>query len=185
MLNLPTELTLHILSYLPFISLSRSQAVCKSWREFCNFHESNIYRNAACLHSYIPCPTTMLNELGSLYSQRVLEGVNTWKDFCMLSNQMSAYTTMLIKVSGRKRWEIQRNWKGKGPSAVIKHKSTCLHWNHLVHRIKVDELAGYIMTTSSQGGLLVTDLNKDRILWALPQVCKQLHHCYFISIHIQ
>ena len=43
----------------------------------------------------------------------------------------------------------------------------------MVHRTKVDELAGYIMTTASQGGLLVTDLNKDRILWALPTVCKK------------
>ena len=38
MLNLPTELTLMILSYLsylPFNSLSRLQSVCKSWNELC------------------------------------------------------------------------------------------------------------------------------------------------------
>ena len=91
MLNLPTELALNILSYLPFNSLSRLQSVCKSWSEFCTLHESTIYRNAACLHTYIPHPTTMLTELSSLYSQRALEDVKTWKDLCMCSNQMSAY----------------------------------------------------------------------------------------------
>ncbi|KAF8797521.1 hypothetical protein BYT27DRAFT_7344147 [Phlegmacium glaucopus] len=150
MFNLPTELTLYILSYLPFDSLSRLKAVCKSWNEFSNLQESTIYRNAACLHAYIPCPRTMLKDLGSLYSQRALEGVKTWKDL------------------GRKRLQIQRNWKGQGPSIVVEHKSTSLEWTHMVHRIKVDELAGYIMTTSHQGGILVTDLNEDRALWALP-----------------
>ena len=69
MLKLPTELTLNILSYLPFNSLSRLQSVCKSWSKFCTLHENTIYRNAACLYTYIPRPTTMLNELSSLYSQ--------------------------------------------------------------------------------------------------------------------
>ncbi|KAF8799147.1 hypothetical protein BYT27DRAFT_7176632 [Phlegmacium glaucopus] len=147
MFDLSAELTLNILSYLPFVSLGRLQAVCKSWDEFCNLNESTIYRNAAFLHGYIPCPTTTLNELGSLYSQRALEGVNTWKDL------------------NRKRLEIQRNWKGQGPSIVVEHKSTSLE---STHRIKVDELAGYIITTFRQGGILVTDLNQDRILWALP-----------------
>ena len=85
MFNLPAELTLHILSYLPFDSLSRLRAVCKPWNEFCIFHECIIYRQAACLYTYIPRPTTMLDDLGSLYSKRVLEGVKTWKDFCMPS----------------------------------------------------------------------------------------------------
>ena len=89
MLNLPTELAIIILSYLPFNSLSRLQLICKSWSDFCTLHESTIYRNAACLHTYIPHPTTMLNELSSLYSQRALEDVKTWKELCMCSNQMS------------------------------------------------------------------------------------------------
>ena len=91
MFNLPTELALKILSDLPFNSLSRLQSVCKSWSEFCTLHENTIYRNAACLHTYIPRPTTMLNELSSLYSQRALEDVKTWKDLCMCFNEMSAY----------------------------------------------------------------------------------------------
>ena len=84
------------------------------------------------------------------------------------------------EVSGRKRLEIQRNWKGKGPSTIIQHNSTAPEWTHLVHRIKVDELAGYIMTTSNKGGLLVTDMNEDRILWALPRVCRRISSLPFI-----
>ena len=169
MLNLPTELALNILSYLPVNSLSRLRSVCKSWNEFCILHENTIYRNAASLHTYIPSPTTMLNELESLYSQRAMEDVKTWKDLCMCFNE-NGRLLYLIRVSGRKRIQIQRNWKGKGPSTLIEHKSTSQPSN-IVHRIKVDELAGYIMMTFDKGGLLVTDLNDDFILWSLPQVC--------------
>ena len=52
----------------------------------------------------------------------------------------------------------------------------------MVHRIKVDELAGYIMMTFDKGGLLVTDLNEDAVLWSLPQVYNQFHHYLLIII---
>ena len=87
-----------------------------------------------------------------------------------------------LMVSGRKRIQIQRNWKGKGPSILTEHKSTS-QWSHMLHRIKVDELAGYIMMTFDRGGLLVTDLNEDFILWSLPQVCSQLRRRYHLIIY--
>jgi len=99
------------------------------------------------------------------------------------TNERSVHDYADSIISGRKRLEIQRNWKGDGPSVVVEHKSTSLEWSHVVHRIKVDELAGYIMTTSNQGGILVTGLDEDRILWALPSVCKQFHHYHFLIIH--
>ena len=95
---------------------------------------------------------------------------------------MSAYIYHSDKVSGQKRIQIQRNWKGKGPSILTEHKSTC-QASYMVHRIKVDELAGYIMMTYDKGGLLVTDLNKDVVLWSLPQVCHQFNHYQLIVIH--
>ena len=109
-----------------------------------------------------------------MYSQRALEDVKTWKDLCMYFNQMTVYIDDHDpdKVSGQKRIQIQRNWKGKGPSVLAEHKSTS-QWSYLVHRIKVDEQAGYIMMTFDKGGLLVTDLNEDFVLWSLPQVCNQ------------
>ena len=39
-----------------------------------------------------------------------------------------------------------------------------------MHRIKVDEKAGIILTTSQVGGLLVRDLESDEVLWELPVV---------------
>lgn len=39
-----------------------------------------------------------------------------------------------------------------------------------VHRIKVDEGRGIVITTHQDGGVNVRDLETDEILWALPRV---------------
>lgn len=39
-----------------------------------------------------------------------------------------------------------------------------------VHRIKVDEEVGIVITTHQRGGLIVRDIDTDEILWALPKV---------------
>ena len=39
-----------------------------------------------------------------------------------------------------------------------------------MHRIKVNEKVGIILTTSQVGGLLVRDLESDEVLWELPVV---------------
>ena len=38
------------------------------------------------------------------------------------------------------------------------------------HRIKVDEEAGYVINTFTNGGLVVSDIHDYRILWALGKV---------------
>ena len=45
------------------------------------------------------------------------------------------------------------------------------------HRIKVDEEAGYVINTFTNGGLVVSDINDHRILWALDEVL--LVVCFF------
>jgi hypothetical protein len=62
------------------------------------------------------------------------------------------------KVAGRKRIQIQRNWKGIGPSILTEYKSTSQQ-SCLVHWIRVDELAGYIMMTFDMGGLIVSKIS--------------------------
>ena len=182
MFNLPTELSLGILSYLNCTCLCRLRAVCKSWNEFCILHENTIYHTAASLHSYISSPTAEFNQLGSRYSNKVLEGVKTWKDLCTyIFDQVECLYDHADTISGRRRLQIQRSWKGEAPSIVVEHKSTSPDWTHVIHRIKVDELAGYIITTANQGGLLVTNLSDDRTLWALPKVCIQFHHYHFLA----
>ena len=38
------------------------------------------------------------------------------------------------------------------------------------HRIKVDEEAGYVINTFTNGGLVVSDIHDHRILWSLAEV---------------
>ena len=73
--------------------------------------------------------------------------------------KLNVYIDHPDKASGRRWIRIQRNWIAKGPFVLTEHKSTS-QWSYMVHRIKVDELAGCIMTTFDKRGLLVTDLNR-------------------------
>jgi len=43
-----------------------------------------------------------------------------------------------------------------------------------IHRIKVDEEAGYVINTFTNGGLVISDINDHRILWALDKVFRVL-----------
>ena len=39
-----------------------------------------------------------------------------------------------------------------------------------VHRIKIDEDVGIVITTHADGGLVVRDLDSGEVLWGLPRV---------------
>jgi hypothetical protein len=67
---------------------------------------------------------------------------------------------------GRRRYDIDRSWSAKGPSTIHPYTAP----GSSVHRIKVDEKAGYILTTTSDGSLTVTDLEENAVLWSLPRV---------------
>ncbi|KAF8964925.1 hypothetical protein BDZ97DRAFT_1918628 [Flammula alnicola] len=51
---------------------------------------------------------------------------------------------------------IQRSWAGNNP-------------HRRIHRIKVNEKVGIIMKTTGIGGLMVRDLETDKVLWELPR----------------
>ena len=74
---------------------------------------------------------------------------------------------LIVVVAGQRRLQIQYSWLGKAPSRIVQHRTSP---NRRVHRIKVDESAGFIITTSRRGGLAVTDINTDELLWSLPEV---------------
>jgi hypothetical protein len=63
--------------------------------------------------------------------------------------------------------DIDKAWSAKAPSTITPHLIT----GTSVHCIKVDEKAGYILTTKYDGRLIVTDLNEGVVLWSLPRVC--------------
>ncbi|KAG6917274.1 hypothetical protein DXG01_003222 [Tephrocybe rancida] len=158
MLSLPPELTLAILSYLPLNSLGDVSLVCHSWKKFIKIHENPIYHHAALLHGYVRFTGTSIENAGNEYSRRSVGRVINWKDLC------------------RKRRCIERNWAGTGPSQVTAHLGAGKH----VHRIKVDEKAGYILTTTTTGGLNVTDLHEDQELWSLPNShVRPYAHCEY------
>uniref|UniRef100_D8PV87 F-box domain-containing protein n=1 Tax=Schizophyllum commune (strain H4-8 / FGSC 9210) TaxID=578458 RepID=D8PV87_SCHCM len=146
-LNLPTELALHTLLFVDLPTIYSLQLVCKPWAEFIRVNESTVYHNVVASQNLIPSPSTLLEDLPRWYSSRSLEGVASWKAFC------------------RRRVDIIRSWRGRAPANTAVYKATGTR----VHRIKVDELYGYVITTSADGGLQVTDIVEDEVLWALPK----------------
>jgi hypothetical protein len=143
---LPVEIALQVLSYLPLQTLRILQLVSRRWRTFIQHNESAVYRHAALLHGFLPSSSvTSISELPTVFPVRSVAGVGDWKNFC------------------HRRHDIDRSWTGRGPSSIRKYTAA----GSDVHRIKVDEDAGYIITTSKLGGLAVTDLISNVLLWSL------------------
>ncbi|KAK0195110.1 hypothetical protein F5146DRAFT_974519 [Armillaria mellea] len=147
--SLPTEIILEILAYLQLDSLASFVAVSRSTKLFADANESTIYRNAAVVHGLIPSEGTQPADVRRKYTPRSLRDVNGWKSFC------------------RRQISIKHAWKGKSPSSARRLAYASLHKQD-VHRIKVDEWAGIIITTYRKGGLAVADIATNRILWSLP-----------------
>lgn len=73
----------------------------------------------------------------------------------------------------KRHFLMEKNWQGINHSAWMEELPSA---GDAVHRIKIDEVAGYVITTSRNGGLVVADLHHNQALWSLPKV-------YTISIH--
>ena len=75
---------------------------------------------------------------------------------------------------GYRSFQLCKNWEGKGRTVarVLLPRSS-------PHYIKVDEKAGICITTYVFGGIAVTHLFSDTVLWCLPPVlvvCFLTHH---------
>ncbi|KAF9489180.1 hypothetical protein BDN71DRAFT_1531426 [Pleurotus eryngii] len=157
--DLPTELVLQILSHIPIETLN---ALCRTYRQFKNIldtQEGSIYRNAAVFHGFVPCGVV---DYSNIYSRRSLFGVDSWKSFC------------------KRRVLIAQSWLGRRPSRLHQHSSAAP--NSKVHRFKVDERRGFIVSTSSEGSLNVTDLATGETLWALDKklnYVRRFAHCEY------
>lgn len=82
MFNLPTELALTVLAYLPIDSILRLLFVCRQWRDFIQLQEKAIYHQAAVYHKLIPRSISSIEEARIFYSEHSLAGVSDWKDLC-------------------------------------------------------------------------------------------------------
>ncbi|KAJ3715067.1 hypothetical protein EV361DRAFT_945935 [Lentinula raphanica] len=145
--QLPAELSISVLSLLDVASISNLSLVCKSWKAFVDENESTVYHNLAVYHEFIHSSSVVFNRLPSIYSAKSLVGVSNWKSFC------------------QRRVHIDKSWAGKASSHYVSYPSS----GSTVHRIKIDEKAGFIITSFRDGGLRVSDLTSDKVLWSLPK----------------
>ncbi|KAH7926821.1 hypothetical protein BV22DRAFT_1062053 [Leucogyrophana mollusca] len=136
----PTEVALQTASYLPLYSLCNVALVCRQWNELITTNEPSVYRNAALLHRFL-APAELASQKPKLKGHE-------WRLFC------------------RRRLEIERGWRGRGPSS-FKELSAA---RNAVFRFKVDEEEGTIIATCRYGGLFVTDLIDNYLLWSLTHV---------------
>lgn len=90
--------------------------------------------------------------------------------------------TMLKRQQGQLRARIEKGWMGRAPSTKKAYNAPGDH----VHRIKVDEQRGFIITTYSEGGLTgltVTDIATDTALWTFDTV-KFYDGCLLLLISV-
>ncbi|CAL1711315.1 unnamed protein product [Somion occarium] len=156
--SLPPELLLNILQYLPVQCLNGMMKLSREWRTFFTANEAAIYRNAALVHHFVPSIDISLEDAKCLYAGHLLENVGNWRSFCC------------------HLFLLQRNWAGRGTATIKTFNSPTRN----VHRLKVDERNGILLTTHSQGGLRVSDLETDNILWGLPETyVRSWAHCEY------
>ncbi|KAF7316561.1 F-box domain-containing protein [Mycena indigotica] len=156
---LSPEVTLLILSHLPFPSLSALARTSRLWHAFIETNELEVYRNAAIRHFAVPSSTPFDN-VKTTFSQRALAGSTDWKSFCKV------------------QLPIQQAWLGKSASDLTYHGAA----GENVYKIKVDERKGFIVVTTSmrQRELRITDMNTGELVWALPEgYVSEAAHCEY------
>ncbi len=84
--SFPSEIVLHILSYLPVSSLAQLHVVSQAWNVFLLQHQTTIYRHAAFLHGFIDddSATFLSAEVRKRYATKVFDNLNSWKDLCAI-----------------------------------------------------------------------------------------------------
>ncbi|KAG6330160.1 hypothetical protein ID866_8928, partial [Astraeus odoratus] len=148
---LPAEIAVQTVAYLPLQSLHNVSLVSHGWHDLIIVNENTVYRNAAILHRFARGA-----QLLPCSDQDF--PVADWKSFC------------------RRQIEIEKAWRGKAPTLVKELSES----GSGVHRIKVDEENGFVIATGQKGGLTVTDLSDNNVLWSLsPSHVVDYAHCEY------
>ena len=79
---------------------------------------------------------------------------------------MASFGTEIVSVINK--LQIELRWIGKLPGNL--HRVSIPGKTGNLYIIKVDEEAGYVINTFTNGGLVVSDIRDHRILWRLDQV---------------
>ncbi|TDL20553.1 hypothetical protein BD410DRAFT_790777 [Rickenella mellea] len=146
---LPPEIVLNVLSYINIHQIHRLQLVSRTWNSFISTNESTIYRECAVLHLFAKPDIPLCDARGSLHGTW-LDDLNSWKDLF------------------QRLFSLEHNWEGAGcqfPQPPIEKYMS--HATLGVHRIKVDEEHGLVISTHRRGGLVVSSINHGGMLFKL------------------
>jgi len=86
--QLPPELLLHILSYLPIKTIHVVQLLKTSFNTIIRENANSVYRAAASLHQFVSGqvpkgdPVIALNHINIHYFSTWMDDVDDWKSFC-------------------------------------------------------------------------------------------------------
>ncbi|OBZ69689.1 hypothetical protein A0H81_10461 [Grifola frondosa] len=156
--DLPVELALKTLSYLPLQILCSLRSTSRHWHQFFITNESSIYHNAALLHNFVTSINTPLTQAKADHASPFARDVERWYQYC------------------RRRFQLEKNWTSRGSARSRVYCAT----QPDVHRIKIDEKLGLLIVTHEHRGLTVSDLETDEVLWGLPQpYVRRYAHCEY------
>ena len=122
-LGLPSDVCLHVLSYLSVSNLLQLRLVSREVNSYFAANEESIFHQVAIYHN-LARPQTSLQEAVSNTEGSWIDGVSDWKEFC------------------RRQFALEKNWVGDGfvhggvhppgghnalsPSMWMKHKTHTL-----------------------------------------------------------
>ncbi|KAH9889520.1 hypothetical protein C8Q73DRAFT_793718 [Cubamyces lactineus] len=155
---LPTELILRILAYLPLQALRNFRLSARRWNDFVVSNQSTIYHHAAVLHNFVDDLDILLPQAKVTRGLKFLQDVPDWYQYC------------------RKYFQLQKNWAGEGSASAKYYGGKPFD----IHRIKVDEEYGLVITTHNFGGLTVFDMDTTEVLWELSAgYVRRYAHCEY------
>jgi hypothetical protein len=150
---LPVEILMEIIQWLPFTTIASLSTLSKSWATLMAANEPSIYHSTSMRHGYAD-PGTVAPSEG-------------WKAWCEWSptrlDQRPNDDPLVIR-----KLQIELRWIGKLPGNSYRVKLPGEPKSF--YKIRVDEEAGYVINTFTDGGLVVSDIHDHRILWALDEV---------------
>ena len=148
--ELPSELLLRVLEYLPPSALGSFLRTSKHYNHFIDHaYQDHLYR----LNTDHPPSCNLFSFIESLVTyDEYYKGVATWKELC------------------RRRTLLQFNWSERSPLTrqdVFQPGPDNLSQMHRVWRFRPDFNRRFIISTSLQGGVLVSDMDTKKTLWQL------------------
>jgi len=152
--TLPVEILLKIIQQLPFRTVVSLSVLSKSWAAFMETNESSIYHSISKRCGYAPD--------GNLDATPPPEGWRAWCEWSL------TYSRSRLNADSSVTHELQIDLRWIGKLPVNPHVITIPGGRGKIQGI--DEEAGYVISICTDGGLIVSDINDRRILWALEGV---------------